>query len=525
MDVVEKTSRKSGGSQPISRHPLFPAIVALWFGALFGLCSVAIRPALIEQVVLATGVDSLLPMAAPPLGTTARILIALTMTAIGGAIGAVVARRIARPETGMRKRRRADCAAQASAPTISAAAPSDEASRPEPSQRVRALRDRARETAILDVSEFELASFDETPEPPAPAAPMITDPAAEPAPAEARGPAPSSLFDAYSREITARTDSAPENEDMTDERVMAPESNNARPTPIAEDEDEDEDGAFEYDVLEDEENERAEAGHAAAERIVSAELETLSQIELLERLALAMERRRGDAAYPAAVSIAAPPATVAHEPEAEEYRDFAAEPMPGEPVIEAPAVQLPHLDAVPEPDGSEAPTETSEAETYRTIAQPQAMPAALRPVGHDSGEEPGDDALPGYVPPRHIGLVPDAPAETGDESAYAPDYGDEEYDAEDGEEGEVLEEGYSSLLNLSRAAGPRPSPIDIGEPGTETGAFPAQDFPEEEQPARPADAFAAGRRPFDAPEGLDGDETERALRAALATLQRMSGAA
>ena len=70
---MQDRDRKSAkGKAPISRHPLFPAVVALWFGALFGLGSMAIRPGLIEDMVLAAGIDTLVPAAAPPLGMTAR---------------------------------------------------------------------------------------------------------------------------------------------------------------------------------------------------------------------------------------------------------------------------------------------------------------------------------------------------------------------------------------------------------------------------------------------------------------------
>ena len=72
MRVVEHTRSRSGANQPISQHPLFPAIVALWFGALFGLGSLAIRPALVEHFVIATGIDTIIPMATPPQTSVAR---------------------------------------------------------------------------------------------------------------------------------------------------------------------------------------------------------------------------------------------------------------------------------------------------------------------------------------------------------------------------------------------------------------------------------------------------------------------
>jgi hypothetical protein len=95
QELSEHQRRKPAGKQPISRHPLFPAIVALWFGALFGLGSLLVHPEIIERAVVAAHIDSVIPMAAPPLGTTTRILLALAMTGIGGLLGALLGRRLA----------------------------------------------------------------------------------------------------------------------------------------------------------------------------------------------------------------------------------------------------------------------------------------------------------------------------------------------------------------------------------------------------------------------------------------------
>jgi len=103
---VANSKRKPGNRKPISSHPLFPAVVALWFGALFGLGSLAIRPTLIESLVLKTGIDLVIPAAAPPLGVTARILIALVMASLGAALGAMLTLRLNRPKTVVRERKR-----------------------------------------------------------------------------------------------------------------------------------------------------------------------------------------------------------------------------------------------------------------------------------------------------------------------------------------------------------------------------------------------------------------------------------
>ncbi|HMO68666.1 MAG TPA: hypothetical protein PKE25_08410, partial [Novosphingobium sp.] len=76
-------SGKGARPQPITRHPLFPVLVALWFAALFGLGSLAVRIGLVEALVLRLRLDLILPFAAPPLGMKARVLIAPAMATTG----------------------------------------------------------------------------------------------------------------------------------------------------------------------------------------------------------------------------------------------------------------------------------------------------------------------------------------------------------------------------------------------------------------------------------------------------------
>jgi hypothetical protein len=81
---------------PISTHPAFPAIVALWFAALLGFGSLVLPVALLERLVTVTGIASLIPSAAPPLGFTARIAIALSGSVAGALLGLLLARQVAR---------------------------------------------------------------------------------------------------------------------------------------------------------------------------------------------------------------------------------------------------------------------------------------------------------------------------------------------------------------------------------------------------------------------------------------------
>ena len=80
---------------PISVHPAFPGIVALWFAVLLGLGSTVVPVALLDRVVATTGLAAVLPAAAPPLGLTARALVAVAGAVAGALIGLAIARRVA----------------------------------------------------------------------------------------------------------------------------------------------------------------------------------------------------------------------------------------------------------------------------------------------------------------------------------------------------------------------------------------------------------------------------------------------
>lgn len=470
--MAQKTRAKAEGNQPISRHPLFPAIVALWFGALFGLVSLAIKPELIEQIVIASGIDSVVPMAAPPLGTTTRILLALAMTGIGGITGALIAVRIARPEPTAQERgpRRAPRGGSNGLALTARRAAAE-------TQPDIATRKPFPEAAILNVSEFDLEGDDG-------AVPTFTPVAV------ARDVEPSvgghHLFETYSREIVAHPAGdvetpEPDCEPLEREQQIAADI----PAPPA---------------------------TRAAERIASAELDTLSQVELLERLALAMARCRKPVVPAAAATRLEIPGACATAPATADDPEPGIEPTPeADTSFPAAAAWAEQEEPHPEIALSQEETEAG-ASMPESEPKPLRMPAALRPVGHDSPDN--DDALPGYVPPRHIALPPEHAADFAQPQPFA--FAEEEETEED-----VMEEGYSSLLDLSRSSAAR-----LRYAGEEEWAAEAADLSEEtDAPDEGEGPPTKSQRPFDGPRQSDPDETEKALRAALATLQRMSGAA
>jgi len=95
VQTTQKSASQRPARAPISAHPLFAAMVALWFAALLGLGSAVLPRHVVESLVGASGLPAFLPAAAPPLGLTARVLIAVAASGLGVLIGLVIARRIA----------------------------------------------------------------------------------------------------------------------------------------------------------------------------------------------------------------------------------------------------------------------------------------------------------------------------------------------------------------------------------------------------------------------------------------------
>ena len=306
-----------------------------------------------------------------------------------------------------------------------------------------------------------------------------------------------------------------------------------------------------------------------ADKLLAAPLESLGVVQLAERLALAIARRR-NAVAPSAVMSPVPSFAVADAQPVE----FSL-PAPA-PVVVAPVASVPT-----EPD---QPAAVIPAQDFGT---PPPMPAALRPINLHDGD---DDVEPvaSILPPRRFAMptaVPDAaPSARATQLYSAPDthassaapYNVAPGDPEAPAASESAENGYSSLLAVKPIV--RQNPLtsadhddeiatDALEHGFAGGAQepdkttseqqtadvdvePVVIFPGQAQFATPtplplvADIASApvlapsGLRRFDAPSSeptqlrapiaaakVDPEETERALKAALATLQRMSGAA
>lgn len=317
--MAEPTRKKPRGKQPISRHPLFPATVALWCGAILALAGAVAAPRLGVPLILGLG-------------------------AVGALVGLVLVRRIAAPKP----------------PTApQAVVATSEGENPNPLWTELQGRRRAlvEESADVDFVEPELPVLVREPE--------ILDILA----ADLESPFPKAPADP----IVA--------ESIVDEAATAPQPQ-SQP----------EDGA-------------------AAARLKQADLEDLSHVELLERLALGLEKRRGEAASPATSPETAP-------------------------------------------------------ETAKATGAPSSHAAALK-------------------------------------------------------------QSYQALLDLSRQV---PAPVVEAEAPV---VFPAQaerrSAPHPAARGAQATSAALAHDPFDAPDAADQPqdpaETEKALRAALAALQRMSGAA
>ncbi len=412
---MAKQKRKAPQGKPITSYQLFPAIVALWFGALFGLGSLAIRPGLIESLVISAHIDSIIPAAAPPLGVTARILLALGMAALGALLGTSIARRIARPKY--------EASQSETIPATPSVKLRPRDTHPDaPARRPISAHDEIGNDQAFVVGRrrsLTISGSDERVE--------FHDPAMPPAPAPIAANAPLELGN-YASPHSAQSADAFDDEPQNFGRAAqqpVPE------TPV-------------YEPA------RSAAPSPLETPDLTADPESLDMVSLALRLTHSMNQRRIRAAA-AAAQAASQPAAMAR---------LISEIAP--------------LDVAPHA----APSQPG----------PPVLPAALRPISLDYGQDDDQAEVPSLLPPR-LDRNPVVSA-----AAIAPitDLGGEDDEDADDAAAETIGEdgGYSSLLNLSRVAGPRQTVL--------------------------ADPVESAQDP---------QETERALRAALASLQRMSGAA
>lgn len=456
MAYVERYgSRKA----PLSSHPLFPAIIALWFAALFGFGCMVLPATLLERAVAASGIAGIVTAAAPPLGITARIAISLGTAGIGALAGYLLARRLAAvhgPE-------QADTDAHSLFPSrdarrpISASEELDEAPMETAEQAIPTL---ARLSRIVTDDDWPLDDQPPKHEPEGEREPLdlafyeMLPPQPEPSIASKAGTAEDWPETPAAQELPETMPEAGEESEAGEEPLPFSAPSEARtapePEPVA--------------------PEAAMAGPASAEPApASAELLTASPVavpaapapdpsldnlnmaELAERLAVSLDRRRS--------------------------------PLP--PIPNSLAAVIDDFLAAYADEEEQAETGLAFEEPEVHFAPPPpVIPDALRPIPFDL-EEFGED-------------------EDEDETAFEPDFTwPEAVDSADIEEETAdnqtaSEEAYGSLLALRD-----PPPGAAVAPGSGPGASP----------------------PASAHNRVEREEAERALRDALSTLQRLSGAA
>ncbi|MDE2619826.1 MAG: hypothetical protein KGL54_06655 [Sphingomonadales bacterium] len=473
-----RAGARTGGGAPLSSHPLFPAAIAAWFAALFGMGSMALRAQLLESAVRASHLDLLIPAAAPPLGFTARLLVAMLFALTGAVLGFALATLMVRdrPRSATpRARSRASRDPAATRPAAAAHRADGEASTGDDNDdlaRLAAARDgvpaRRRSLgggltseiddlpyelplptigpvpSVLNVGELLAAGPLGTPEATEHAVPVTAEAVSAPAPVAAAPLAPPQATETAAEIGEAPIELAGPNSPVAPDPAFAgagqPVPEPATPRRLV-----------------------PRAG--TAEQVLrDAPLETLGVVELVERFALALAARRSREDHAADL----PTATAAPAGPADPGLPSAA--------AEAPAAAAHAPFAHPNPASPGA-------------GRPFDIPAMLRPplaVGAVEWFDP--DQVEAELPPRRLVAVPEpaTPADLGE---------DDEADTLD--EGPERPDRFSSLLDMKppiRA----PQPDVAVMPGRLTG----QDMACEHQ-----------------------GETEDALRHALAALQRMSGAA
>ena len=475
-------------------------MVAIWFAALFGLGSLVLPSALPEHLITRTGVDALIPAMAPPLGFTARALIALMAAVVGGIGGLALARRIV---TAQRSSRQSAVAAE---PRLRNADrhPDAPARRPISAleelgeDRLPEFRPELHDTLAEELGVSWEDEFSETQSRRrtlATLTPPVSDgPQDEPDPrwvepaADAIEPAGQDLPEEIAEEVPAPEDmplersewgepadgdADPHAEFVDDSFIEAQQEPGEQPDitlpPAASPMPEGVEMALELG-----EGAAIPAGHNPAIR--EAPLAELGVTDLVERLAYAIQIRQER-------SVAVGESILASK--APTMRQWLAAP-----------------DREPASDGASD-----------DFSAQHAMPAALRPLSFD--EEDAGDGIETDLALSDLGLhehsIPEhwEPVGFGDLPAYQAEDFANESEADEEDDSALAEESYSSLLNLKMGPDRPASSEDPDE---------LEALGEAESPVQES-ATAAGEAP------AEPDAADKALREALAKLQRISGAA
>ncbi len=504
---------------PISLHPAFPAVVALWFAALLGVGSMVLPVVLLERAVTITGLASLVPAASPPLGFTARGLIALAATLVGAVIGIVIARRVARAHDAARPSRAAKFARRPISVNeeLGGERLVNGFGLPVNRRRALAIAEDDRPSDFLYMAPLPGNDEDDpgrTFEAPA-AAPAEepfelsdafeddesdADAWHEPNLANETGPMTfTQEFQPLASEPRARQEFRPQPAKRESEPLAFSAPSLARrvlePEPLASDEPEQELSMPEPVRFE------AVPPSAAPQALPadwsSAPIGELGLVQLVQRLGASLERRREWLATAAAAVPSTPLAPpVDFEPAAAEDAAQAMAAYFGKPAGDPPApAEAPLVADIPAP--------------------PASLPNAW-PVTEDEDEA---DVMASFTLPLRKAVAPtiafDEPADLDEPAADETD------------------DSYSSLLAMRNPFAPKTNGfVRIDEPEDDDAVEPAVVFPGHGESTFTAPAAGlAEPRPFDPPGGSataphrPPADADAALRAALATLQRMSSTA
>lgn len=567
MTTVRSVQRRGGSQPPISAHPVFPVIVALWFAALFGIGSLVLPSVLLEKTVDATGLAAIMPAAAPPLGFSARLILAAVAAVTGAICGLLVARKVAAsqsaPQTAPKRGRfaRAEETLPAKRPIVATeelgeeglgtADDGDEGDHSGSAATSTPLPGRRRSLSVTDDSGPSEFLFQ------------------VPVPGESTGPASHNLVTADDASPAGEAVPSP-SDAMPEQAPLAEEEERERPfdAPIAFPgfsligEGEGEDAAGRNQIAAPSEmpgSEREETPMPAAEAATARPFPPA----LPERQMFGEPQpghSGGTGAVAAANEAAHAPADtpLAELPMSDLIARFARSMQSAAPALLAaePAMEAPDAAGKPAEDAEDAVRFAFAREAGFAAPDPepdlQEMPAALRPLdlGAFEEEDDGDDdpffdmggivfgtAERSFAPPT----LSVANLEPGDpDPAPAPE-AESVPAADDEDTGDS--DGYSSLLSMKAPLGSHREFVRIEDDADDVSSH---EPPEQAVvfPGTPGDRPALAPRLFDAPVNMrtaggaaralpaapaqrvaDPAETERALRDALDKLQRMSGAA